>query len=110
MTYPTAPEVVRRPLNESDDQIDFCVRKDMIKKDNEDTRSGGSGGCPLGRSAMGALVALAALAVVLAVLAAAPADEDPGPEPGFVASNSTFKDAMACNCVAFSSTLPIIHI
>lgn len=26
---------------------------------------------------------------------------------GFVASNSTLSDAIACNCVAFSSTFPI---
>lgn len=30
------------------------------------------------------------------------------PRCGFVASSRTFKEAIACNCVAFSSTLPAI--
>jgi len=30
------------------------------------------------------------------------------PSCGLVASKSTFSEAMACNCVAFSSTLPVM--
>lgn len=43
------------------------------------------------------------LKLILALLAAV---DVAAPRCGFVASSKTFKEAIACNCVAFSSTLP----
>lgn len=59
---------------------------------------------PLGMSAMpdGASI----VSCFVAILMWLAADVVVAPFCGLVASKSTFSDAIACNCVAFSSTLP----
>lgn len=54
---------------------------------------------PFGRSP----TRVVSLKLILTLLAAV---DVAAPLCGFVASSNTFKEAIACNCVAFSSTLP----
>lgn len=55
---------------------------------------------PFGRSVLAKVVSFKLILTWLA------ADVVAAPRCGFVASKRTFSDAIACNCVAFSSTLP----
>lgn len=57
---------------------------------------------PFGRSPTNVV----SLKLILTLLAAV---DVATPRCGFVASSNTFKEAIACNCVAFSSTLPNIN-
>lgn len=54
---------------------------------------------PFGRSP----ASVVSLKLILTLLAAV---DVATPRCGFVASSNTFKEAIACNCVAFSSTFP----
>lgn len=54
---------------------------------------------PFGRSP----TRVVSLKLILTLLAAV---DVAAPRCGFVASSKTFKEAIACNCVAFSSTFP----
>lgn len=54
---------------------------------------------PFGRSPTSVVSLKLIFTLLAAVLVAAPLC-------GFVASSKTFKEAIACNCVAFSSTFP----
>ena len=58
---------------------------------------------PLGRSAAASVVSLRFILTWFA------ADDVAAPRCGLVASNSTLSEAIACSCVAFSSTFPGIE-